>query len=194
MMGPGMAAIDHIEGRIAFLRAELNITEAQTTAWNAFADALRTNAKKLAQVRASMMPQPGAGQQQVPTIAERFDMQERWLLARLDGESSGTSDVRCRPMPGTSAMRSRPICARCCRSRDRLRARRRGVSFSWDVPWPSSYRCRLLALSRHAGMSALCLLSGGGFNRSTQHPSTLIWHVEMACIWREMRGPGSRQS
>jgi hypothetical protein len=85
MMGPGMAALDHIEGRIAFLRAELNITEAQTSAWNAFADALRTNAKKLAQVRGSMMPQPSAGQQQVPTIAERFDMQEQWLLARLDG-------------------------------------------------------------------------------------------------------------
>src|SRR6516164_6424333 len=34
MMGPGMTAIDRIEGRIAFLRAELNITEAQASAWN----------------------------------------------------------------------------------------------------------------------------------------------------------------
>src|SRR6516165_8683561 len=50
MIGLGMAAIDHIEGRIAFLRAELNITEAQASAWNAFADAMRTNAKKLAEV------------------------------------------------------------------------------------------------------------------------------------------------
>src|SRR6516165_3795891 len=40
MMGPDMAAIDRIEGRIAFLRAELNITEAQASAWNAFADAM----------------------------------------------------------------------------------------------------------------------------------------------------------
>jgi LTXXQ motif family protein len=85
MMGPGMATIDHIEGRIAFLRAELNVTEAQASAWNAFAEALRTNAKKLGQVRASMMPQPGAGQQQTPTMAERLDLQEQWLLARLEG-------------------------------------------------------------------------------------------------------------
>jgi hypothetical protein len=84
-MAPGMIAIDRIEGRIAFLRAELNITEAQASAWNAFADAMRTNAKKLGEVRASMMTQPGAGQQQAPTMAERLDLQERWLLARLEG-------------------------------------------------------------------------------------------------------------
>src|SRR6516225_10621386 len=81
MMRPGMAVIDRIEGRIAFLRAELNITEAQASAWNAFADAMRTNAKKLAEVRASMMPQPNAGQQQAPTMAERLDQEERWLVA-----------------------------------------------------------------------------------------------------------------
>ena len=88
MMGPGtagMATIDHVEGRIAFLRTELKITEAQTSAWNAFADALRTNAKRLGEVRASMMPQPSTGQQQAPTMMERLDLQERWMLARLEG-------------------------------------------------------------------------------------------------------------
>ncbi len=88
MMGPGtagMATIDHVEGRIAFLRTELKITEAQTSAWNGFADALRTNAKKLGEVRASVMAQPAAGQQQAPTMSERLDLQERWLLARLEG-------------------------------------------------------------------------------------------------------------
>jgi hypothetical protein len=93
MMGPGMAAIDHIEGRIAFLRAELNITEAQASVWNAFADAMRTNAKKLREVRASMMPQPDAGQQQAPTIAERLDLQERWLLAQLESTRALKSAV-----------------------------------------------------------------------------------------------------
>jgi len=93
MMGPGTAAIDHIEGRIAFLRFELNITEAQASAWNAFADAMRTNAKKLAEVRASMMPQPDAGQQQAPTVAERLDQQERGLLARLEGTRALKSAV-----------------------------------------------------------------------------------------------------
>jgi predicted lipid-binding transport protein (Tim44 family) len=41
MMAPdmtSMATIDRVEGRIAFLRAELEITEAQTNAWTAFAD------------------------------------------------------------------------------------------------------------------------------------------------------------
>jgi hypothetical protein len=90
MMGPAM---DRIEGRIAFLRAELNITEAQASAWNAFADAMRTNAKKLREVRAAMMPQPDAWQQQAPTMAERLDLQERWLLARLEGTRALKSAV-----------------------------------------------------------------------------------------------------
>jgi hypothetical protein len=88
MMGPGtsgMATIDRVEGRIAFLRAELKITDAQASAWNAFADALRTNAQKLGQVRTSMMPQPATAQPQAPTLAQRLDLQEQWLLARLEG-------------------------------------------------------------------------------------------------------------
>src|SRR5450759_3310849 len=88
MMGPGlggMATIDRVEGRIAFLRTELKITDAQAGAWNAFADALRANAKKLAEVRASMMPKPGDAQPQASTMADRLDLQEQWLLARLDG-------------------------------------------------------------------------------------------------------------
>ena len=93
MMGPGMTAIDRIEGRIAFLRAELNITEAQASAWNAFADAMRSNAKKLAEVRASMMAWLDAGQQQAPTMAERLDQQERSLLARLEGTRALKSAV-----------------------------------------------------------------------------------------------------
>ena len=81
----GMATIDRVEGRIAFLRTELKITDAQAPAWNAFADALRTNAKKLGEVRTSMMAQPSAGQRQAPTMVDRLELQERWLVARLDG-------------------------------------------------------------------------------------------------------------
>jgi len=81
----GMATIDHVEGRIAFLRTELKITEAQAGAWNAFADALRANAKKLGEVRTAMMPQASGGEPQVPTMARRPDFQEHWLAARLEG-------------------------------------------------------------------------------------------------------------
>jgi hypothetical protein len=87
MMGrgtDGMATIDRIEGRIAFLRAELKITDAQADAWNGFADALRANAKKLADVRASMMPKPADGQP-ASALSARLEQQEQWLAARLDG-------------------------------------------------------------------------------------------------------------
>jgi hypothetical protein len=77
--GMGMATIDRVEGRIAFLRAELKITDAQNAAWNAFADALRANAKSLGEVRASMS---GASQQ---SLVDRFALQEKWLAARLEG-------------------------------------------------------------------------------------------------------------
>jgi hypothetical protein len=88
MMGPGMdgmATIDRIEGRIAFLRTELKVTDAQEGAWSGFADALRANAKKLAEVRASMMSGVGGAQPQASTLADRLDLQEKWLLARIDG-------------------------------------------------------------------------------------------------------------
>jgi len=88
MIGPGMggmATIDRVEGRIAFLRTELKITDAQAGPWNAFADALRANAKKLADVRASMMGKSGEAQQPAPMMADRLDRQEQWLLARLEG-------------------------------------------------------------------------------------------------------------
>jgi IS1 family transposase len=41
-------------------RTELKVTEAQASAWNAYADALRTNAQKLGEVRVSMMAQHAA--------------------------------------------------------------------------------------------------------------------------------------
>ena len=88
MMGPGMAGmatVDRVEGRIAFLRTELKITEAQLGAWNAFADVLRANAKKLSEVHASAIARLGPGQQQAPSLAARLDLQENWLQARLEG-------------------------------------------------------------------------------------------------------------
>jgi hypothetical protein len=77
----GMATIDRVEGRIAFLRTELKITDAQTNAFNTFTDALRANARRLGELRPSMM----MGQPQAPTLADRLDLQERWLTARLEG-------------------------------------------------------------------------------------------------------------
>ncbi|MBR0965549.1 Spy/CpxP family protein refolding chaperone [Bradyrhizobium diazoefficiens] len=77
--GDGLDTIDRVEGRIAFLRTELKITDAQTPAWNAFADALRANAKTLGELRTSMMSQAGS-----ETLVDRLTWQEKWLSARLE--------------------------------------------------------------------------------------------------------------
>src|SRR5690242_7810319 len=50
-----MVRLDHIEGRIAFLKAELGITDAQQPQWNAFADAMRAQASKLRTMHEQMM-------------------------------------------------------------------------------------------------------------------------------------------
>jgi hypothetical protein len=74
-------AFDRIEGRIAFLRAELRITDTQATAWNTFADALRAHAQKLRQTSASdRSVQPNG-----PVLLDQLDRQERWLSARTEG-------------------------------------------------------------------------------------------------------------
>jgi hypothetical protein len=75
----GMGTIDRVEGRIAFLRAELKITDSQSAGWIAFADALRTNAKNLAEVRASMTAETPQ------SLVDRLTLQEKWLAARLEG-------------------------------------------------------------------------------------------------------------
>lgn len=87
--GPGMAGtgtIDHIEGWIAFLRTELKITDAQTTAWEQLADAMRANAKELGKVRKATMEKMAGGQ--TPTLSQRLDAEERWLTARVKGVSA----------------------------------------------------------------------------------------------------------
>ena len=83
MMMGAMGMIDHVEGRIAFLKTELKITEVQTPAWNAFADTLRANAKKLGEVRSAMQTREGAARPQA--VTERLDLEERWLASRLEG-------------------------------------------------------------------------------------------------------------
>lgn len=69
---------DRIEGRIAFLRAELGITQAQTAAWDEVASALRTNAKRMSGAHVAQPQKPAM------TSAERLEEQERLLSARLD--------------------------------------------------------------------------------------------------------------
>jgi hypothetical protein len=76
---PG-GSISNVEGHIAFLKAELKITEPQQKAWDEFADALRTNAKALA---AAPNPMIGAMNQKLSTGA-RLEQQEKLLTLELE--------------------------------------------------------------------------------------------------------------
>jgi hypothetical protein len=78
MMGMGMPAL-HVEGWIAFLKAELKITEAQQTLWNAVAEVMRENARTMTGMCCGMM---GAGA--AASLPDRLAAQEKLLNARLD--------------------------------------------------------------------------------------------------------------
>jgi hypothetical protein len=90
MMSGGMGRMDgmgmmssragHVEGRIAFLKAELKITDAHLPQWNAVVDALRANAKTMVDMRADMM-----GKTEAMTLPDRLAAREQAFTARLDG-------------------------------------------------------------------------------------------------------------
>ncbi len=92
MGGPGhmgmmgmMGMADRIEGRIAFLKAELKITEAQMPQWNAFADALRSNASRMSGMPAIMMQGGMMGQDGASVSApDRLDRMEKMMSAMLE--------------------------------------------------------------------------------------------------------------
>ena len=76
----GMGMTERVEGRIAFLRAELQVTDAQAKLWDAYAGALRDNAKRLKDSDGGMM----AGMKG-PALLGQLDAQEKMLSARLEG-------------------------------------------------------------------------------------------------------------
>lgn len=99
MMGPGggmpimgttgrmsmTGMVDHVEGRIAFLKAELKITEAEMPQWNAFADALRANASRMGEMHTTIMhggmtSQDGA----LMSALDRLDRAEKTMSAMLE--------------------------------------------------------------------------------------------------------------
>jgi uncharacterized protein YhaN len=74
-VGPGRVDLtDRIEGRVAFLRAELSITDAQTVTWNTFADSLRSARKHLVEARQALTQ---------TTPSARLEQHERHLTERL---------------------------------------------------------------------------------------------------------------
>ena len=81
----GMDPAERIEGRIAFLKAELAITEAQGAAWNGFADALRGHAAGLKAGRMAGMTGMAGMDGAAPDLLARLDQTEKTLAANLEG-------------------------------------------------------------------------------------------------------------
>src|SRR5262249_49913444 len=84
MMGQGSMPMPdmgaHLDGAIAFLRAEMGITEAQRPQWDAFDHALRHSSTTLRQAQAAVArsaAEPGG-------FLQRADVEEQWLGARLE--------------------------------------------------------------------------------------------------------------
>jgi hypothetical protein len=68
----------HIEGRIAFLKTELKITDAQAPQWNAFADVLR----QIDKARRDRWEQMHASRAAQPNALERVQLRETMAEAR----------------------------------------------------------------------------------------------------------------
>jgi hypothetical protein len=81
MMGHGGMSMmaKHIEGRLAFLKTELKITDAQLPLWNAFAQVMRDDASTI-----QAMPHPMMEMNKAVTLPDKLAERETMLAARLD--------------------------------------------------------------------------------------------------------------
>lgn len=79
MMPMMMGGASHTEGRLAFIKTELKITDVQMPQWNAFADAVRANATAATDMHRSMASQNKPGS----ALPERLAMEDKVLSAHF---------------------------------------------------------------------------------------------------------------
>ncbi len=75
MGGPG----EYVEGRLAFLRTELGITESQENLWSVYADAVRATAGSMQQMHDMMMSSNGPA-----SLPERMELHQQMMSAALE--------------------------------------------------------------------------------------------------------------
>lgn len=75
----GQCKAGHTEGRIAFLKTELKITDAQLPLWNAVAEAMRGTAKDMAGMPNCMSMMQSSG-----TLPEKLAAREKAMTAHLE--------------------------------------------------------------------------------------------------------------
>lgn len=101
--GPGMmwgrngrfdsaTAANFAEGQLAFLKAELKITPQQESLWNAYADAVRANAKAMYQQHRALFDREPADE----TLPQRLDRREQLMTLGL--ESMRKTDSALKPL------------------------------------------------------------------------------------------------
>jgi hypothetical protein len=73
---------NHTEGRLAYIKAELKITEAQGSLWNAYADAARDNANAMRAHCTAMMSKRSSGS--AASLPDRLEQHEQLMAAQLD--------------------------------------------------------------------------------------------------------------
>jgi hypothetical protein len=72
---------DHLDGRLAYLKAELKLTDQQQSAWNSFADAWRAAAQKAKTICAA--PEEAPDQSKSPVLA-KLSMMEKHMVNHLE--------------------------------------------------------------------------------------------------------------
>jgi LTXXQ motif family protein len=71
----------HIEGRLAYFKTELKVTDAQASLWDAYASAARNNAQAMTAHCTAMMSRVGSTGLSLP---DRLDLHEQFMEAQLD--------------------------------------------------------------------------------------------------------------
>ena len=85
MMGHGYSlSNERIEGRLAFIKAELNVTKEQEGAWSTFADALRSESQSHAGSMQSMMESMHSNDYFEQSLPERLALHETHMAERIE--------------------------------------------------------------------------------------------------------------
>ena len=91
--GPqGMMDPQRVEERLTALKTDLKITDAQTPAWNNFADAMRANVKAMQSAAADMRPAEGTA----PDALKRMEAMD--AMAKLHAQGSERMLSAFRPL------------------------------------------------------------------------------------------------
>jgi hypothetical protein len=88
--GDDGALIDYVEGRLAFVKAELKITAQQASSWDKFAEAVRANAKTINERRKPFIDRAYWSE----PLPQRLEQQEKVMAAHLDALRQTSAAVK----------------------------------------------------------------------------------------------------